>query len=110
MNFKSIFDFITRHSLTLSIIAIALYFVGFQSQLVQTLLMICAIEGVALALSSLSVYLYTKLNYATFTGADNELSVMERVGMVIWTGLLFLGVHILAGLVVFGIYLGNFIN
>ena len=110
MNFQKILDYILRHSTYIVLIIVGLYLLGFNEPLMKVLITITLIEGVALGLSALSVYAYTNhhANEVMFKGKDSEWSVLERVGSLIFAGLVFLGVHILAGLIVFSTYMIQF--
>lgn len=88
-------DFFKRNIILISIVFAGLIYLGFQDSLLDTLFLIIVVELLAVSLSGLSVYLFTKLD---FVETDNFLVL----------GLIFLGVHICVGLVVLGVYIVQF--
>ena len=62
---------------------------------VKTLLIIVIVESLAVALSGFAQYVYTQIDF-TRNSATNSL------------GTIFLGVHLLVGLTVLGVYLAQF--
>jgi len=78
----------------------------------QTLFNVIISELVALMLSTLAVYGYTKIDFlqeATI-GEDNKISAIEQLGKSIVLASIFLAVHILVALVVFSIYFIQYSN
>ncbi|MGA2296011.1 MAG: hypothetical protein ABSG15_00500 [FCB group bacterium] len=94
---KNIKNFIMRHAIWIALVVLALLL--FQPGLseIRTLLLIAAVESIALALSGISLYAYTKIDFTKELGSLNP-------------GLIFLGVHICVGLVVMGVYIAQFAN
>ncbi len=101
-----VLNFISRNATWLLTAILSLYFIAFQKQILDTALIIVLLESVALGLSGLAVYAFTTFSVSEpyFAGDDKQYSVMERLGLMIWAGMVFLGVHILVGLSVVGIY------
>ena len=89
---------IIRNIIPIGISIIALIILSFQVEIINTLVIIALVESTALSLSGLAVYGFTKLD---FVKDEHERFVL---------GWLFLGVHILVGLVVFSVYLAQFSN
>jgi len=92
---KEIFDFILRNIIWLILIFIGLFFLKPQLAEINTLLLITAIEAVAIALSGLAAYAYTKVDFTKNAVSSN-------------LGFIFLGVHICVGLVVLGVYIAQY--
>ncbi|MFA6571082.1 MAG: hypothetical protein WCT77_07580 [Bacteroidota bacterium] len=94
---KDVLNFIKRHAtwIVLTVITLLLFQPGMSE--IRTLLLIVAIDCVALALSGISLYAYTKID-------------LLKEGSSINPGLVFLGVHICVGLVVLGVYIAQFSN
>jgi hypothetical protein len=101
-----IIDFISRNATWLLLAVLSIYFISFQKQVLDTALIIVLLESIALGLSGLAVYAFTTFSISEpyFVGDDKQYSVMERLGLMLWAGMVFLGVHILVGLAVVGIY------
>jgi hypothetical protein len=62
---------------------------------IKTLLMITVIESLAIALSGLALYVYTRIDFTRSAINTNP-------------GFVFLGVHACVGLVVLGVYMAQF--
>ena len=62
---------------------------------IKTLLLILVIESLAIALSGIALYAYTKIDF-TRESANTNL------------GFIFLGVHLSVGLIVLGVYLAQY--
>lgn len=78
----------------------------------QTLFNAVISELVALMLSTLAVYGFTKIDFleeATI-GEDGKISAIEQLGKSIVLASIFLAVHILVALVVFSIYFIQYSN
>lgn len=82
------------------------------SIITQTLFNAVISELVAIMLSTLAVYSYTKIDFMTEAtiGADNKISAFEQLGKSIILASIFLAVHILVALVVFSIYFIQYSN
>ena len=87
---KELWDFIKRHAVWVGLLLLSAYLMAFQMQLINTLIAIIAIESLAIGLSGLANYAYTKLDFHEVY--QNQL------------GQIFLAVHILVGMVTLGIY------
>jgi hypothetical protein len=92
---KNILDFIKRNVLWLLAGGLAFALINPSIAEIKTLFLIVVIESLALALSGLAVYVYTKIDF-TKESAGNNL------------GLIFLGVNICVGLTVLGVYIAQF--
>ena len=69
-------------------------------ELRRVFLIIAYLEMMAIAMSSMALFFYTKFNFlrAIALGTDNKLSENERIAVLNVIGYVFLGVHILVGL------------
>jgi hypothetical protein len=94
---KDILNFVTRHAtwIVLAVFALLLFQPALSE--IRTILLIVTIDCLALALSGVSLYAYTKIDFL-------------KEGANINPGLIFLGVHICVGLVVLGVYIAQFTN
>jgi hypothetical protein len=92
---KEIYNYIVRHSIWVILILVAFWLLKPQMPEINTLLLITIVEAIAIALSGLASYAYTKVDF-TRTGVNSNL------------GFIFLGVHICVGLVVLGVYIAQF--
>lgn len=91
---KTFGNFVARNVFWIALIAVGLFVIGTTTKALNVVFMIILVEGLALGLSELAQYVYTKVNFKE--GNQSPL------------GFIFLGVHILAGLVTFGIYFIQF--
>ena len=73
----------------------ALWFFKPEIAEIRTILMILATESIALALSGLSAYVYTKIDFTKNIDNNN-------------LGFIFLGVHLCVGLTILGVYIAQF--
>jgi len=94
---KNIWNFISRHAIwfIIGIISILFFNPGFAE--IKTMLFITLIESLAIALSGIAVYAYTKIDFTKDMVNTN-------------LGFIFLGVHLCIGLVVMGVYIAQFAN
>jgi len=108
----NIFNYIKTHWYIILGFFVTFYFIKNFSAISQTLISICAIEFLALILSSLCIYVYSNLEVIQkeIEGDDLELSKIEQLGKSLIIGMIFLGVHILVGIVTFGIYFVQYSN
>ncbi len=95
IDFEAIFDFIFRNLIWIMIAGFGFWFLKPELPEIRTLLMIAVIEAIAVALSGTAVLVYTKVN---FLKANNHNIL----------GQIFIGVHILVGLAVLGVYIAQF--
>lgn len=111
---KDAWNFILRHSTWFGLGLISLLLLIWQfgaiTEFIRTLLMICTVEAIALALSSVAIFVYTKLDFTAgiIYGADKKLGSIEQHAFIQVIGNIFLGVHILVGLCVLGVYIAQF--
>ena len=92
---KKALNFMLRHSIWVAIGGSALIFLQPEFAEIKTLLLITAIEALALALSGVSVFVYTRIDFTKYFVNANP-------------GLVFLGVHMCVGLIVLGVYIAQF--
>ena len=92
---KNIKDFLVRNGIWIVIGGLALWLLKPGLAEINTLLLISAVECVAMALSGVAVYVFTKID---FTKAE----AMSSLGSI------FLGVHICVGLIVLGVYIAQY--
>lgn len=104
--------FIARNAVWLTIGGIAVFFLrpGFAE--LQTFLFIATLESMALALSGVALYVYTKIPFTKIImeGDDSKMNSVERHSVMVVLGYIFLGVHLLVGLTVLGVYIAQFAN
>jgi hypothetical protein len=96
-------NFIARHSSWSLIAAISLLLLYPTIAEFKTILMIFTFESLAIALSGVALFAYTKVDFI------NELSggINEKTNII---GSIFLAVHLLVGFVVLGVYIAQFAN
>jgi hypothetical protein len=94
---KSIIDFVKRYSVWLAVGLLALLLVKPVITEIRTILLIILVESIALGLSGLAQYAYTKIDFSRYAANSN-------------LGYIFMGVHICVGLVVLGVYIAQFSN
>ncbi len=95
IDFDSIIDFIFRNVIWIVIGGFGFWFLRPELPEIRTLLMLAVIESIAIALSGIAVLIYTKVN---FLSKENN-SILGQI---------FIGVHILVGLAVLGVYIAQF--
>lgn len=107
-----IWDWIKRNMLWIAIGIIAALLVNPQSQELRTLQLVVLFEAVAIGLSAIALYCYTNIKFtrSLFTGDDDKFNSVEQHGNYIVIAAVFVGVHLLLGLIVLGIYLPQFVN
>jgi len=92
---KNAIDFIKRHILWLSVGFVSLLILRPGLREIKTMLLIAAIESLAIALSGLALFAYTKVDFTREAVNTNP-------------GFIFLGVHLSVGLIVLGVYLAQY--
>lgn len=92
---KKIIGFIVRNISWIMLGAVSLWFFKAGAAEIKTLLLIVCVESLAIALSGLAAYLYTKIDFT-------EHSLNSNLGSI------FLGVHVCTGLVVLGVYIAQY--
>ncbi|MBM2817025.1 MAG: hypothetical protein HW421_3787 [Ignavibacteria bacterium] len=92
---NNLINFFTRHAIWLALGVVAILFLNPGIEEIKTLLLITAVECLAIALSGIAVYVYTKIDFTSY-------EAMHCLGWI------FLGVHICVGLVVLGVYIAQF--
>jgi hypothetical protein len=94
---KNIIDFVKRNILWLIGGFLALIILEPELAEIKTLLLIIISECLAIALSGLAQFVYTKIDFIR----ENAVSSL---------GMIFIGVHILCGLTILGVYIAQFCN
>lgn len=96
---RNILNFAGRNAVWLVLCAVSLFIFhpGFAE--VRTVMFVVLVESLALALSGLAVYAYTKVDFTQETYKTKGNSNL---------GFIFLGVHLCLGLVVLGVYMAQF--
>ena len=109
---KAVIDFISRNTVWIILGAIAYFFLKPGSAEIQTFLLIAFLESTALALSGIALYVYTRIPFTKFLleGDDGKINSSEKGAVLNVLGYIFLGVHILVGLIVLGVYIAQFAN
>ena len=95
--YENALSFLKRNVLWVILLLYAIYSMAFQQALLKTLYVILSFEALALGLSGLAQYVFTKIDF-TADNSDNSKTL----------GYIFLGVHILVGLVAMGTYIAQF--
>lgn len=95
--FQKAWNFLYRNALWVILLLFAIYSMAFQTELVKTLYVILSFEALALGLSGLAQFVFTKIDF-TADDSDNSKNL----------GYIFLGVHLLVGLVAMGTYIAQF--
>ncbi len=94
---EKIKSIILRNSVWLVIMAVSLLLLKPAAAEFNTILLILLFECIALSLSGVSAYVFTKIDFTQ----SNALSNL---------GYIFLGVHICVGLIVLGVYIAQYAN
>ncbi len=94
---KTFWGFVTRNLFWIILVILAMYLIGATTSTLQVILATVLLECVAIGLSNFAQYVYTRLQ---FTKAESQHSHV--------LGYIFLGVHILVGLIGFGAYFIQF--
>lgn len=105
-----------KRNLTWIIIAVSgivflnIYYGKFFWEFMATLLMISIAEAMALSLSNVAIYVYTKIDFTSqiIYGVDKKLNSIEQHAFAQTIGYIFMGVHFLVGIGLVGIYIANF--
>lgn len=95
IDYESIVDFIFRNLIWIIIGGFGFWLLKPALPEIRTLIMLAVIESMAIALSGIAVVVYTKIN---FLHKENQQIL----------GQIFIGVHILTGLAVLGVYIAQF--
>lgn len=92
--FKELFSFLIRNGLWVVLGLIAVFFLDPSTPEIKTTLIIAMVEALAIGLSAMAVFAYTKIDF-----------IKDQSSQL---GYIFLGVHICVGFVVMGVYLAQF--
>lgn len=103
-NSKRIIDFITRNFVWFALGVVALLLLGFARETLNTILLVCVYEAVAIALSGVALWVYTNIRFTNelSQGTDGVMSIKERADFQRVIAAVFIGVHILVAVVVLG--------
>jgi hypothetical protein len=93
---ENILNFIKRNCIWFLLGLSAIWLLAPSMPEVKTILLISIIESLAIALSGLAHYAYTKIDFTQEPIASGN------------SGLIFLGVHVCVGLVVLGVYIAQY--
>lgn len=91
------FDSIKRNAVWILLIVFAVMLIRIDSTEIRTFILIVITESIAIALSGIAQYVYTKIDFTKETANSN-------------LGFIFLGVHICVGLIILGVYIVQFSN
>ena len=93
-------DFLLRNAVWVVLIVLNIYYIQPTKELIGKLLLIIVLEGIALGLSGLALYVYTSVEFTKklMDGGDGELSKFEQLGASLVTAGVFIGVHLLVAL------------
>lgn len=77
---------------------------------IQTILFIGLLECIAVGLSGAALFIYTKINFIEFLleGKNKKIDNWDRKPALQLLGSIFIGVHLLVGLTVLGVYIAQF--
>lgn len=92
---KRIKDFIVRNSIWVCLLLFALYLMSPGSPELNTLLFVVSFEALAIGLSGIAAYVFTRIDFIKEDLSNN-------------LGMIFLGVHVCVGLVILGVYIAQF--
>jgi len=96
---NDIWDYIRRNLVWIALIIVGLIFIQPTFELLHKLALIAVLEGLALGLSGIALFVFTKVNYARKLIDNDEFqSEAEKLAYAIITACIFMGVHILVGL------------
>jgi hypothetical protein len=90
-------DFIKRHFVLIIVGALFLYFLSPSLPEIRTLLLLGVLECFAIFMSGFAQWVFTKINFV-------------KAGETRVLGYIFIGVHLLFGLCIFGVYFVMFIK
>lgn len=99
-NYKEILDFFARNFTWLAIVGVGLFFLNPTYVLINKLFVILVLEGMAMGLSGVALYVFTKVKFTKWVamGNDDLLTEEEHYALMKYAGYVFLGVHVLVGL------------
>jgi threonine/homoserine efflux transporter RhtA len=96
---NDIWDFIRRNLVWIALVIVGLIFIQPTFELLHKLALIAVLEGLALGLSGIALFVYTKVKVARkLIDKDENQSDAEILAYSIITASIFVGVHILVGL------------
>lgn len=100
MKFKLIWDFILRNLTWIAIIVVGLVLLQPTFELLNKLMVILVLEGMAMGLSGIALYVFTRVKFTQYVamGNDELMTEEERYALLKYAGYVFLGVHVLVGL------------
>lgn len=82
------------------VIIIGIVYFSFNLEIINKIMLIVILEGLALLLSNLALYIYTEVDFTKklMFGQDNELSKFEQLAASVVVAGIFVGVHLLVGI------------
>jgi hypothetical protein len=106
---EKIIDWIKRNGIITVIGLLAIYFLIPGTAEINTVLSVIFYETLAISLSGIALYAYTKIDFTNklLKGEDEKLNSVEQHGLYRVIGNVFVGVHLLVGLIVLGVYIAN---
>jgi len=96
MNQALMGNMLKRHWITATMIAVVIALLKIDNQIINTIVLIAALELMAIVFSSIAVFVFTELKFT------------DEAPIVL--GFIFLGVHLLVGLACLGVYIVQFAN
>lgn len=110
IDLAKIWDWIKRNTVWLAIGLAGLILLKPAISEFNTILTCIIMEMLALGLSGLALFVYTNIDFTKklSAGEDGKFNSVEQHAFAKVIGLIFLGVHILVGLVFFGTYFVQF--
>lgn len=109
-NVDSVVSFVWRNLLWIIGAIIAYIILGAGIPETQTVIFIALVEFLAIGLSGIALHIYTKVDFTEYLlkGDNKRIDVSERKSALVLLGHIFIGVHILVGLTVLGVYIAQF--
>jgi len=103
-------DFIKRHSVWILLAVIGVFISFPNSEEIQTIAMLLRAEALALILSMMGLFAYTKINFTKklIKGEDGIITETEQTAFTPVIGHVFFGVHFLVGVYYLAVYITKF--
>jgi len=96
---NDIWDYIRRNLVWIALIIVGLIFIQPTVELLHKLALIAVMEGLALGLSGIALFVYTKANFARKLIDNDEFqSGAEKLAYSLITASIFIGLYIFVGL------------
>jgi len=89
-----------RNLIAAIIITTGIVYFSFNLEVINKIILIVILEGLALLLSNIALYIYTEIDFTKklMFGEDDELSKFEQLAASVVVAGIFIGVHLLVGI------------